>query len=234
MSSSSLIKSGTLRLESTSRSPQVLPALGAAGQASGQASRGTAKASAEAALPAAPTLSARQLDEIEHLRAEALRKGHEEGYAKGLAEAQAQEEEAAQAQSRAVQALLNHISEAHRSELGRLESLAADFAFQATCRLVGEAYAQPELALLLVRQALAEVPGSSDVRIELHPADAAFVQAAIDELEFEHRHLQLSVIGSQQVSLGGCRLHTDLGVLDARLETQLTALKAQLDEARQP
>src|SRR6266853_4518977 len=82
---------------------------------------------------------------------------------------------------------------------------------------------QPELALPIVREALQLAAGQPHIKLHLHPHDLEQLK------ESGHEALgRLSTVGEatlvpdESITRGGCLIETRHGVIDARLETQLS------------
>ncbi len=85
------------------------------------------------------------------------------------------------------------------------------------------------------REALEEVPNARDVQVHVNPQDLPAIQdvsdALLEGLDSLHG---LTVVPDAEVSPGGIVLHTDIGVVDGEIETQLAEVRAalvELDEA---
>ncbi len=85
------------------------------------------------------------------------------------------------------------------------------------------------------REALEEVPNARHVQVHVNPQDLPAIQdvsdALIEGLDSLHG---LTVVPDAEVSPGGIVLHTDIGVVDGEIETQLAEVRAalvELDEA---
>lgn len=75
----------------------------------------------------------------------------------------------------------------------------------------------PEAVRDVARAALAAARARADLRLHVHPDDAALVAP-----------LGVTVVADGTVARGGCVVETDLGRFDARLETQLAAIERAL------
>jgi flagellar assembly protein FliH len=92
-----------------------------------------------------------------------------------------------------------------------------------------ELSSHPEIAMVLVREALELAAGSSHVRLHLNPADRDALQPQIDALLQELSGLgRPEVVADPQISRGGCRVETRFGTIDQQLEAQLARIEEEL------
>lgn len=147
--------------------------------------------------------------DIEAMFDDARREGHEAGFAEGA--------EQARQQAARIAALADALEEA----LARLDqdvaeevtSLAIEIARQMVRRSLAD---QPEGVTDTVRAALNLLP-QSQVRIHVHPDDAALVRAFLSD---QPVHLHHQLIEDDSVTRGGCRLHGTGSDIDATVETR--------------
>lgn len=150
--------------------------------------------------------------------AEIRRQAHAEGYAAGNAEA--------------AQKLL-HLA-THEAELSRRsERDALQASLLVAGQLLGaELAAEPERILALLRPHLARMRRAQRLVLHLHPQDVAWLErhpAALAALREQHtlaRSLELRADPS--LTRGGCVIESNLGELDARVETRLSMIAAAL------
>jgi flagellar assembly protein FliH len=159
----------------------------------------------------------------------------DEARAAGLVEARKQAAEEArkaiETQLKRISGLMADMQQAWDQERARTERLLADLAFVAVGRVLTDAMARPEAIIHVVHQALDSCADWRQLTLEVHPADVAVLQAALS-VEPSEAAQRIKIEPSKSVTLGGCRLKSDEGVLDARLETQLAALRAHFDQAK--
>ncbi len=166
----------------------------------------------------------RVLQEVEQLKAQAVK----DGRAEGLKAAEAAVAKAAQAHAQQVQTLLTELESAFGRHLHELECKVADVVWVAVCQLLGEVAAQPEQVASAVHHALAQVEALGPVEVQVNPQDEAIIRASLGNAS----GAALRVVASREVALGGCRIVTTDDMFDARLETQLALLHQALGSAR--
>lgn len=157
----------------------------------------------------------RALREAEQLR----HRAHAEGYAAGKAAAARQLFDLA-----AVQAELAR----------RAERDATQAALLVAGQLLGVTLnSEPEKILALLKPHLARMRRAQRLVLRLHPDDAAWLQAhpePLDELREQHTLASsLELRSDPTITRGGCVVESNIGDLDARIETRLTLLASALD-----
>ena len=84
----------------------------------------------------------------------------------------------------------------------------------------------PTQVVAIIRETVALLPVSArDVRVHLHPEDAAIVRERLAQPQAERAW---SIVEDPVLSRGGCRVTTDSALIDARLETRLGAIVTQI------
>jgi flagellar assembly protein FliH len=89
-----------------------------------------------------------------------------------------------------------------------------------------ELKADPTQIIGIIREAIAALPvAARDVRVHLHPEDAAVVREHLAPTEQERAW---SIVEDPVMARGGCQITSASSRIDARLETRLGALLSQL------
>lgn len=164
--------------------------------------------------------TAAQLDEIEAAaHQEGLQRGHAQGYADG--------QHAARLEAERLRELVEHLQRPLAQLNEDIERAVLDTACAVAQRLAqAELSLRPELIEQLVRTALAALPAyARELRLHLHPDDAAFL-AAHPALQINGQDCRIVVDATLQ--RGDCRVVTDSSRIDARLEARLAAVRAAL------
>jgi type III secretion system HrpE/YscL family protein len=176
---------------------------------------------AEAArIVAAARAEAAEIVETARLDARnSARDAEREGRVEGRAEAAAALAEALAIRDRA-------LADAER-EVARVALVAAE-------RLVGEAIvADPARLATIVGDGLARARRARDVVVRVHPDDAPHVESLRSAIAARAgRPATFSVRPDADLTRGSCLVETDLGTIDARLETKLDALARALGVER--
>jgi flagellar assembly protein FliH len=175
-------------------------------------------------LPPEPAISPK---EIERIKEEA----RTEGLALGRKQGQQEVEKAARAELAALAAMVAKVSSAWEAERDRMQEALADFAFVCANRLLGDALRDPGMAAAAVRSALAACEGWQQMTLEVHASDLALIRGVVDQDPALSQKV-LRVFASEAVQVGGCRIGSNEGSLDARFEVQMAQLSKQLDAHR--
>lgn len=163
-------------------------------------------------------------------------KGRELGRQRGLQEGrEAGAEEARQqfaGELARVRGIADKLQAALDGGMQGLEQMAVAIAFEAVTKILGAQAATPEGILALVRQAALQQTSRDGVLVRLNAADLSALRAA-GALEAElPSGGKVEWLADQSVEMGGCIVEAAGGELDARLETQVDALRAALLSAR--
>ena len=87
----------------------------------------------------------------------------------------------------------------------------------------------PDVTLTLLREALELAAGSSELRIQLNPADHQALDPQVRALVKELSGLGAAeVVADPRVSPGGCRVQTRFGTIDQQFEAQLARIEEEL------
>lgn len=191
---------------------------------------------------------ARDLEAIDASRAIAVEQGREEGRRQGIAEGREFGKAAVDREARtALDAAASRLAQLDRllaslpAELTRRLSEAEDdmvaLCHGVVCRILGEELRTAEGVARLVREALrggapaAFGSGHGSVTIHVHPGDRTALEADATIAAWLRGHASaggVQWVSDERVRLGGCIVRSAEGSLDARLETQLEALRALL------
>lgn len=182
-----------------------------------------------------PGKTVREIEEVE-------RRAYEEGFAKGR---EAGFEAGLEAGRAAGKAEYDQINAQLEAQVARLEQVIESFAQpladvneQVETELVTLALAvarqlvrrelrtDPSQVIAIVREAVGLLPTATrDVRVHLHPEDAALVR---ERLATPTGERAWTIVEDPVMSRGGCRVTTDTASIDARLETRLQAVISEV------
>ena len=88
---------------------------------------------------------------------------------------------------------------------------------------------QPEITLELIREGLELAIGQERITVRLNPADHAALGDRVLKISQHLARLgQVQVISDPQITSGGCRIDTEFGNIDQRVETQLSRIAQEL------
>ncbi len=134
--------------------------------------------------------------------------------------------------------VLEHIPIQFTAYLADAEDDMLALAYEVVCRILGEEGASLPGLRAQLQQCLKAWHGHALLNIELHPDDLALLQTDEESLRllkiggFSAERSTLRWVADPRVKLGGCRLRSVEGILDARLEVQFKALEATLLSTR--
>ena len=157
-----------------------------------------------------------------------LKQASEEGYAAGLHEGRQEYE----ARIEGLGAMIGSIRGALAEEISGTEDVIVEIAFEAVCKILGEAVANRDGAVAIVREILRAAVEREKLLLRVAPADYELVLRHRSQLLPGDDGRTLDVVSDERVVLGGCLVETTGGTLDGRLETQLQRLVDTLASAR--
>jgi flagellar assembly protein FliH len=182
-----------------------------------------------------PLIGRRRVEDLSALEREAWEQGFEEGRRSGTVAARAEQQavlEEQRAQTTRLSAILDllarPLAEMDECIHEQLASLAGAIARQLVRR---ELRAQPDQIIAVIRETLALLPANArEVRIVLHPDDAALVHARLAEPNAQRAW---TLIEDPVVGRGGCRINSENSFIDAQVESRLgAAIAAALGDER--
>lgn len=200
-------------------------ALGGAARTTPGAMPGAAPASPPAAEPAPDAAALLQAE----LRA-ARQAGYQDGYRDGLVALDNFKRSFAAQTTAQVGALLQRFD----AELAALEAQMADALARTAVELArqvvrSELATHPELIARVAEDAVhAVLLSARHIRLAVHPDDVALVEQGAAEVLAARG---VRVAAAPEIERGGCRVESDLGEVDARIETRWTQAAAALGQS---
>jgi flagellar assembly protein FliH len=173
-------------------------------------------------------------DEQQRVLAAAEQAGHAAGMAAARKQMDAQLKKVEQTEANllvALNALSRPLAQIDDEVHAQIAELALALAHGLLRR---ELRTDPSQVIGIVRETVALLPASArGVRIALHPEDAALVR---ERVKVAGPESAWSVVDDPVLGRGDCRVHTDYAQIDARIETRLKAMLAELlgDERARP
>jgi len=153
---------------------------------------------------------------------------HEEGYARGHAEAMKEAREKVQTAVDALGKVGASAEEAFDAELVQLGDACADVVAEAFFKLAGTALVTREAILGTVGEVLKRVREERELRIHVNPGDLPVLRSAEPAVAANIPGRRFTFVADGRVVAGGCIVESALGSLDGRLEVQLGELVATL------
>lgn len=164
-------------------------------------------------------LAARQREE---------RAGHAAGHAKGLAEAQGLHKDKLQH----LDQLIENAGRSFTAQVDGLEDIAVGIAFESLVKLLGDALVTREGVQAVVSQVLERTKQQEKLVVRLSPNDFYLLLQQRSDTTPLLTQQGVELVPDDRIELGGCLVETSAGSLDARLETQMLALRQVLLRAR--
>ncbi|MBC8001699.1 MAG: hypothetical protein H7X97_03840 [Opitutaceae bacterium] len=127
------------------------------------------------------------------------------------------------------QGALNSLRGAVPQVVRDTEQMMVSLTLEIARKLVGDLPLSVEMVEAAVHEALAQVEGTADFQVRLHPADLELLQRAGSPLLSpvgDSREIRFH--GSPEVTRGGCLVQTRFGIIDGRRETKFDLLKRSL------
>lgn len=175
----------------------------------------------EPPLPREATPSLPTAEQIETIQAQAYSEGFELGRRDGEAAGRAELAEQQQCLATLLGVLARPFEELDVQVEQELVALALAVARHLVRR---ELRTDPGQIIAVVREALGALPSAErEVRVLLHPEDAALVRASLGETGEES---YWRILEDPVLSRGGCRVEAGASHVDARLESRLNAVVA--------
>ncbi|MEN6462082.1 MAG: FliH/SctL family protein [Syntrophomonas sp.] len=161
-------------------------------------------------------------------------KAEQEGFQQGLKQAQ-QEIEAdrqlALEQSRQI------VEQARQSKINTLRSIETDIVrlVLAIARktIAGELLSNPDVIVNVVREAINYLDNPQNVTVHINTQDMQQVLNAIESREITEvggSQINFEVLPNDRMGRGGCLLESDIGRVDARVETRLNSVERSIQE----
>lgn len=121
--------------------------------------------------------------------------------------------------------------EKHVEYLSEMEAQVVKIVTKAIRKIIGD-LDQHDLVSRVVGKALAVARDQSKAKIRVCPSQLETVRFKIDELLRPYPSLSfVDVISDSRLSLGDCILETDIGVVDASVDVQITAIEQTLENS---
>jgi len=107
------------------------------------------------------------------------------------------------------------------------------FALEVAEKVVGKAVEEdPNIVASVLERARAELPQARSIRIWLHPLDHQTLTECRPDLVWvgEKGGRTVEVVCSEEIERGGCRVETEMGLVDATIPVQLQEVRRQVLE----
>jgi flagellar biosynthesis/type III secretory pathway protein FliH len=127
------------------------------------------------------------------------------------------------------QGVLTSLSNAVPQVIRETEQMLIELALEAARKVVAGIPVTVELIEAVVREAVGQIEGSTEITVQLHPDDLALLRAHNSPALRESPEAgPVRFASSSEVTRGGALVQTRFGLIDARRETKLEQLKESL------
>ncbi len=178
----------------------------------------------------AAAIIAKAKKEAEQIRARAVQEGRAQAAQAARQEAQRELAEKWQALKPTIDKLIRGIEQAREDWIRNWEKQLAHLAVRIAEKIIQRQLAEtPQLSHDWIRQALELASGSRQLKIYVGPEDYATLneqRAAITDLIGATAAAE--IIADPAIENGGCRVVTEFGEIDSRLQTQLARIEEEL------
>ena len=168
----------------------------------------------------------------EQVAQQASQQGYEEGRQQGFAAGQQEGLQDTVARTEQLKMEFVELVMARRKVLAALEPEIVHLAVDIAEKIVGmELATGREIITGIVRQALATLKERDEITIRVNPSEVDAIKANQPAYEAMIEGLKrFEVVADGAIEAGSCSIETSLGNVDARISTQLDAVRAGLDE----
>ncbi|WEK56191.1 MAG: FliH/SctL family protein [Candidatus Cohnella colombiensis] len=163
-------------------------------------------------------------------REEIGRQGFAEGFAEGSVHAEQQLAHSWEARLKEAQTIVEQAYETKHSVIAEGEQFLVELSCSIAEKILSQELTNaPELAIKLFAQTLSRRKEQGVIVLCVAPSQFAFVQAAKDELSMSlDSQAELQIVPDLTIQEGGCVVRSAFGSIDARVDTQLDAIRQQL------
>ncbi len=192
-------------------------------------------ASADAS-PEAPSSPQEPQEEVLQLTQSEFQQELDFAYNKGLEEGRLEGYRAAEAELGKTMEMLQQVVQEVQQQRDRLlrepEQWLLQLVFKISERIVGPlAQQQKDLIQNTLNKILQEAQVSGRIKLFVHPDDLNTLQSIEPELRKSFPDLkEIGFVPDELMTRGGCLVETEMGKLDARIETQVSELIKQLQK----
>jgi flagellar assembly protein FliH len=169
-------------------------------------------------------------EEDERAREEARQAGYDYGYAASVEQAGADTMRHWESRLMEAESIVAQAYDAKNATIAEAETFVVDLSCAIAEKIVSKRLAKsPEMAVRMFAQALARRKEKGAITLCVSPAQFSFVQASKDELALSiDSQAELQIVPDPTVKDGGCIVRSAFGSIDARIDTQLAAIRQEL------
>ncbi|MBB6732849.1 flagellar assembly protein FliH [Cohnella zeiphila] len=167
---------------------------------------------------------------------EARQRGYDDGYRQGSEQARAEGQAQWDEKMREASDIVREAYAAKESLIGEAESFLVELSCRIAEKIIGRKLREtPELTVELAVHALSRRKEQGVITLCVAPAQFAFLEAAREELATAiDSQAKLQIVPDPSVTEGGCVIRSAFGSIDARIDTQLAAIRQELLQVAAP
>jgi len=168
--------------------------------------------------------------EDEQAVAEARQRGYDDGFAQGSEQARSDCRAEWEGKLREAADIVREAYAAKESLIAEAEAFVVELSCKIAEKIIGHKLREtPELTVELISKALSRRKEQGVITLCVAPDQFAFVQAAREELALAiDAQAKLQIVPDATVTEGGCVIRSAFGSIDARIDTQLSAVRQEL------
>jgi flagellar assembly protein FliH len=163
-------------------------------------------------------------DEQDAERHRVSEEAYKEGFERGEADAVGLHRDRLDALDKLIESLKKEFA----GEITGLEDVIVSIAFEAVCKIVGEAMYDTDGVLAVVRMVMGKVKDQEKLVLHVSPLDYNLLYQNREKLFAEGQGIKHELVSDDRVALGGCLIETAGGTIDGRLEIQMQQLRETL------
>ncbi|MEE8058566.1 MAG: FliH/SctL family protein [Pseudomonadales bacterium] len=172
----------------------------------------------------------KMLSALQENLAQAEHDAREQGYRAGITQAKDEIKDQQTEDTNAIRTLLDNLTQEKTQLIRQAEEAALEIAFSATAKFLGTMNTDKKMLESLVKEAMGQVLQREGLVVYLTPSDCQRMEQCMQQPARSQSRDWVGVEfkSDANIQLGGCRVESRSGSLDARLELQITALKKLL------
>lgn len=175
-----------------------------------------AKLSAENTIKLAEKKAAQIIEEAKAVYASEKQRGYDEGLQAG--------------NEKIAEMMMDNVTKSLKN-FEEFENDMVNIVIQALRKIIGD-MDKRELIKSVVHSAMEQVRNQKRVNVIVNPSELEYVKGMLEDILKTFPLVSfLNVESDPRVSSGGCKLETDVGVVDASIETQINSIKRSLEKA---
>jgi len=148
------------------------------------------------------------------------------GFQQGLAEGTKKKEEELSSVFSSLQSAIVELEAAKKELVEKLEPQVVDLVLRASEVVIGrEILASGANLEKIIKPVLTKVPDAARIIIRVNPQDLNQLREFSNDIVEDGKIESLEVVSDANISQGGCVIDTDVGMIDATLETRIDQMK---------